>query len=205
MTPCSCAASSASPICFAIGRASSSGMAPRVRRCARSSPSTRFHHEGADASAVLQAVDVRDVWVVQRSEDLSFSLEPGEPIGIVGKGIRQHLQRDVAIQLRVARAVHLAHAASAERRDNLIGANSGAGSESQEDCADYTASRGKAGSPTVARSERRPVGKSRSQKKAVASLHKSLRTRLWTRFCFSIKHGRRLARHSAPKLLRGAR
>ena len=34
MMPCSCAASSASAICFAIGSASSSGMGPRARRCA---------------------------------------------------------------------------------------------------------------------------------------------------------------------------
>src|SRR6476619_1280465 len=40
MIPRSCAASRASAICFAIGNASSIGMAPRVRRCARSSPST---------------------------------------------------------------------------------------------------------------------------------------------------------------------
>ena len=40
MIPCSCAASSASAICFAIGKASSSGMGPRAIRCERSSPST---------------------------------------------------------------------------------------------------------------------------------------------------------------------
>ena len=40
MMPCSCAASSASAICFAIGSASSSGIAPRAIRCDRSSPST---------------------------------------------------------------------------------------------------------------------------------------------------------------------
>ena len=40
MMPCSCAASSASAICLAIGSASSSGIAPRAIRCDRSSPST---------------------------------------------------------------------------------------------------------------------------------------------------------------------
>ena len=40
MMPCSCAASSASAICFAMGNASSSGIAPRAMRCERSSPST---------------------------------------------------------------------------------------------------------------------------------------------------------------------
>jgi hypothetical protein len=40
MIPCSCASSSASRICRAIGNASSRGIAPRAIRCDRSSPST---------------------------------------------------------------------------------------------------------------------------------------------------------------------
>ena len=40
MMPCSCAASSASAICLAIGNASSIGIAPRAIRDDRSSPST---------------------------------------------------------------------------------------------------------------------------------------------------------------------
>src|SRR3989442_8948563 len=40
MIPCSCATSSASAICFAIGSASSIGIGPRAIRWARSSPST---------------------------------------------------------------------------------------------------------------------------------------------------------------------
>jgi len=41
--PCSCAASSASAICFAIGNASSSGIAPRVIRSAIVSPVGNAH------------------------------------------------------------------------------------------------------------------------------------------------------------------
>ena len=40
--------------------------------------------------------------------------------GSAAKSSRQDLQRDVAIQPRVARAVDLAHAAGAERRQNLV-------------------------------------------------------------------------------------
>ena len=40
MTPASCAASSASAICLAMGRASSSGIGPRLMRSARVGPST---------------------------------------------------------------------------------------------------------------------------------------------------------------------
>ena len=40
---------------------------------------------------------------------------------------RQDLDRDLAPEPRVARAVHLAHAAGAERRDDLVGAEARAG------------------------------------------------------------------------------
>ena len=43
----------------------------------------------------------------------------------------QDLDRDVAIQLRVARAKDLAHAAFADRRSDLVDAEAGAGSEGQ--------------------------------------------------------------------------
>ena len=39
--------------------------------------------------------------------------------------------RDVAIQLRVARAIHLAHAAGADLRGDFVGAEAGAGGEGQ--------------------------------------------------------------------------
>ena len=45
MIPCSCAASSASAICFAIGNASSSGIAPRAMRCEQILALDQFHHE----------------------------------------------------------------------------------------------------------------------------------------------------------------
>jgi hypothetical protein len=45
-------------------------------------------------------------------------------------GWRQDLDRDVTIQLRVMRPVDLAHATSANQRDNLVWAEASAGSES---------------------------------------------------------------------------
>ena len=126
MMPCSCAASSASAIC----------LRDRQRFVDRDGPTRdtlreivaldEFHHQRADASAVFQAIDVRDVRMVERGEDLRFALEPGEAIGIVGEGIRQHLHRDVAIELGVARAIHLAHAAFADLRGDLIRAKASA-------------------------------------------------------------------------------
>ena len=51
--------------------------------------------------------------------------------GSLREGVRQDLQRDVAIELRVAGAIDLAHAACADLRGDFVGAEAGAGSESQ--------------------------------------------------------------------------
>ena len=60
---------------------------------------------------------------------LRLALEPRERVGIGRDGLRQHLDRDVAIQLPVARAVDLPHSARAQRREDLVGAEAGAGGE----------------------------------------------------------------------------
>ena len=70
MMPCSCAASSASAICFAIGSASSSGSAPArdaIRRASgpRRAPATQRR---ATPVALFEAVDRGDVRMVQRRE-----------------------------------------------------------------------------------------------------------------------------------------
>ncbi len=55
-----------------------------------------------------------DVGMVQRGEHLRFAAEPRQPIGIVGHRRQQHFDGDVAIQLRVARTVDLAHPSGTE-------------------------------------------------------------------------------------------
>ena len=67
--------------------------------------------------------------MIERGEDLRFALEPRETIGIARECVRQDLQRDVAIELRVARAIDLAHAAGTERRDDFVEAESRADGE----------------------------------------------------------------------------
>jgi hypothetical protein len=48
------------------------------------------------ARRVIDAVDPRDVRMIQRCQDLRFSLESGEA-AVVGSDVRrQHLNRDVA-------------------------------------------------------------------------------------------------------------
>lgn len=72
------------------------------------------------------AVD-RDVWMIQCGQGLRFSLDAHGAIGIVRKGARQNLDRDVAIQFRAARTKHLSLARLPDRRGDLADAEVGAG------------------------------------------------------------------------------
>ena len=83
MMPCSCAASSASAICRAIGSASSTGIGPLRDAIGERRPLDQLHHErDARRRDLFEAVDLRDVRMVQRGEDFGFALEPRQPIGI---------------------------------------------------------------------------------------------------------------------------
>ena len=89
----------------------------------------QFKNEGRDAIHFFQAVDVRDVGVIERGEDMSFATETCEPIRIAGDTGQQHLDRHVPVQLRVPCAIHLAHTAGAECGDNFVRPKPGAGSQ----------------------------------------------------------------------------
>ena len=77
--------------------------------------------------AVVQPVDLGDVRMIQRREDLRFALEPGDAVRIVGEDVREDLDRDFAPQLRIARAINLSHAAAAEGSDDLVRPDARAG------------------------------------------------------------------------------
>ena len=89
----------------------------------------QLHHERADRLRFLDAVDRADVGMIQRRECLRFAREARQAIGIARHGLRQDLQRDLAIQLRVARAIDLAHAAGAKEREDFVGTEPGARSQ----------------------------------------------------------------------------
>ena len=67
-------------------------------------------------------MDVCDVLMVQRRQNFGFSLEPRPPIRIGCEGLWQDFDRDVAVKLRVASAIDLAHSALAEQRGDFVGA-----------------------------------------------------------------------------------
>ena len=57
---------------------------------------------GGRVARVLDAVDLRDVRMIERGERLRFALEAHQAIGVAGERGRQDLERDLAIELRVA-------------------------------------------------------------------------------------------------------
>jgi hypothetical protein len=69
----------------------------------------------------------RDAGMVEGGEELGLTVEAREPIRIVREGGVQHLDRHLAFEPAVARLVHLAHAASAERRRDFVGSQQRAG------------------------------------------------------------------------------
>ena len=120
MIPCSWAASSASAICFAMGKASSSRNRPLCDPIRERRPLDEFEHQRRDAVRIFEAVDAADVRMVQRRQDLGLTLEARHAIGIVAEGRGQNLQRNVSTELRVLGAIDLPHAAGAEGGDNLV-------------------------------------------------------------------------------------
>jgi hypothetical protein len=67
--------------------------------------------------------------MVQGCEHARFPFEARKPIGFGGERHRQNLDRDVAVEPGVARAIDLAHAAGAQERDDFVHSNPRAGSQ----------------------------------------------------------------------------
>ena len=69
--------------------------------------------------------------MVEGGEGVCFAGEPRQAIRIAGEGVGQNLQRNVAIEFRVARPIHLSHTARSEGGEDLVRADVGAGNQTQ--------------------------------------------------------------------------
>ena len=58
--------------------------------------------------------------MVEAGEDLRLPLEPREPIWVLSEGVRQDLQRDLAVELGVGGLVDLSHAALTDEGRDLV-------------------------------------------------------------------------------------
>ena len=70
--------------------------------------------------------------MIQRGEHVRLALEARHALGIVAEPVRDDLDRHVATELRVARAIDLAHAPGADKREDLVGAKASAGCQGQK-------------------------------------------------------------------------
>jgi len=90
-----------------------------------------FHHDCGEVRGLLEAVNRRDVGMVERREHFGFPLEARQTIRIAGQRRGQHFDRHRPLQVAVGLAIHFAHPACADRRGDLVDAETGAGSEGQ--------------------------------------------------------------------------
>jgi hypothetical protein len=87
----------------------------------------QFHHRVGDGAVLAEIVDRDDVRVGQRGDGTRFGFEPSACDRIVRQRVGDDLDRDVALQPRIAGAIHLAHPAGTEQVEDLVRANSTAG------------------------------------------------------------------------------
>jgi hypothetical protein len=79
-----------------------------------------FHNQKIDAVLMTDIVERADVRMVQGRNRTCFAFKPLLCVRIGRKMCRKDLNRDRALQPRITSAIHFAHAAGAERRDDLI-------------------------------------------------------------------------------------
>ncbi len=73
-------------------------------------------HQFSDQKILAHIVDGNDIGMVQRGYGASFGFETLTPGEIVREFGRQDLQRHIAIQARVARAIDFAHTSGRQAR-----------------------------------------------------------------------------------------
>ena len=91
----------------------------------------QFHHQRGDAVTLFESVGGGDIGMVQRGQGLGFASESRQALGVMGKRVRQDLDRDVTIELGITRPIDFAHASATEQIGQQEDAETGAGSESQ--------------------------------------------------------------------------
>jgi hypothetical protein len=79
-----------------------------------------LHREEAPAVGVAEIVQTADVLVRHLAREAQLLMEPREAVGVRCHAFGKKLQRDRMIERQVVGAIHLAHAAAAEERDQSI-------------------------------------------------------------------------------------
>ena len=80
----------------------------------------QFEDQRSGAPRLLDAVYASDVGVVEAGQHLRFPLEPRKSIRIIGEGVRQNLQGDLAVELGVGGLPDLPHPAFANEGGHVV-------------------------------------------------------------------------------------
>ena len=118
--PASCAAARPSAIWCAMSSRRLSGDAAAIHLGAERIAFDQLRHQVLDLSLGSDVVDGQDVGVIQGAGGDRFLGEAPLAIGVQRRGVVKDLDRDEALQPGIAAAIHLPHAAGAERADDLV-------------------------------------------------------------------------------------
>jgi len=88
-----------------------------------------YDEDGQAVVGFLETVEGGDAGVVEGGEDAGLLPQAGEALGLEGELVGKRLEGDLAVQLRIAGAVDLAHASGSEPGDDLVGAHARSRSE----------------------------------------------------------------------------
>ena len=105
------------------------GQRARLNELAKSPAFDELHRDVDGAVGTADVVDVDDVGMIQAGGRARFLLEAPPPFGVRREVGRQHLQRDIAAQPAVVRAVDLAHPARGNRRNDVVASEARARSD----------------------------------------------------------------------------
>jgi len=81
----------------------------------------QFHHQ----CAILDRIDLRNVWMIQRRQHPGLAREPRHAVGVWREGLRQDFDGHVAAELSVGRAPDFAHATLAQLGGDVVVRNGG--------------------------------------------------------------------------------
>jgi len=83
-------------------------------------PLDQFKHQRADAVGILQSIDRADMRMIERRKQARFAGKPRAALGVRRELRWKDLDRDLALELAVPRAIDLPHAPGAERREDRV-------------------------------------------------------------------------------------
>lgn len=80
------------------------------------------HHQ----RIIFNPINLGDIGVIHRRQYFGLALEPRHAFAVVREGFRQDLDRDVALEPGIPRAVNLAHSAGTDRPEDFLRTEFGA-------------------------------------------------------------------------------